>query len=269
MTDVFTPKVLAGKVAFLAGATSGINLEIAERYAREGAKVFVMSRSVEKVEAAVETLKALGGEAGGAAADVRDAEAVAGVFKQAHNMFGDIDIVLSGAAGNFLAPALGMSANAFKAVVDIDLLGTFNVLQASFNYLNKSGASLINITAPQAVQPTVFQSHVCSAKAGIDMLTKCLALEWGQFKVRVNGICPGPIANTEGMKRLAPTQAHIDKINDKLTLGRMGSKEEIADCAVFLASEGSAYITGTIINVDGGMTVGDASIAKKNLADLA
>ncbi len=269
MTDIFAPKVLEGKVAFLAGATSGINLAIAERYAREGAKVFDMSRSPEKVATAVEGLKALGAEAGGAPADVRDVEAVTGALKECHTLFGDIDIVVSGAAGNFVAPALGMSTNAFKAVVDIDLLGTFNVLRSCFEFLNKKSASLINITAPQAVQAQVFQAHVCAAKAGIDMLTKCLALDWGQFNVRVNGICPGPIADTEGMERLAPTQAHLDRIALALAAGRMGTKQEIADCAVFLATEASAYITGTIINVDGGITAGDATAARKGLGDFA
>src|SRR6185295_16943320 len=110
-----------------------------------------------------------------------------------------------GAAGNFVAPALGMSANGFKTVVDIDLMGTFHVFRASFAFLRRPGASLIAITAPQAVRPSMFQAHVCSAKAGINMLTKCLAMEWGPAGVRVNAISPGPIADTEGMRRLAPS----------------------------------------------------------------
>src|SRR3546814_5331450 len=105
--------------------------------------------------------------------------------------YGKIDIVISGAAGNFVAPALGISSNGFKTVVDIDLVGTFHVLRASFQYLNRPGASLISITAPQGVNPSMFQAHVCSAKAGINMLTKCLALEWGPAGVRVKAISPG------------------------------------------------------------------------------
>ena len=130
----------------------------------------------------------------GMAADVRDYAAVEQALRQAADRFGKIDIVLSGAAGNFVAPALGMSANGFKTVVDIDLIGTFNVLRASFEFLNRPGASLISITAGQGARPSMFQAHVCAAKAGINMLTKCLAMEWGPAGVRVNAISPGPIS---------------------------------------------------------------------------
>ncbi|MEY4998658.1 MAG: hypothetical protein RIS00_702, partial [Pseudomonadota bacterium] len=123
MTDTFNPELLAGKVAFVAGASSGINLRIAQRYAQAGAKVMVISRSEEKIAAAAATIS---GDAIGMACDVRDYAKVAEAFAHCRDTFGEIDIVLSGAAGNFLAPALGMSANAFKTVIDIDLLGTFN-----------------------------------------------------------------------------------------------------------------------------------------------
>lgn len=158
-------------------------------------------KSHEKIVAAADSVE--GGI--GMAADVRDFESVDKALATTVEQFGKIDIVVSGAAGNFVAPALGMSSNGFKTVVDIDLIGTFNVLRASFQYLNRPGASLMSITAPQAHNPSMFQAHVCAAKAGINMLTQCLAMEWGPAGVRVNAISPGPIADTEGMARLAPT----------------------------------------------------------------
>jgi NAD(P)-dependent dehydrogenase (short-subunit alcohol dehydrogenase family) len=259
MTDVFRDQALAGKVAFVAGASSGINLAIAQRFAAAGAKVAIISRSADKIAAAARTIAEAGSPVLGLAADVRDYGAVDAALKQAHDQFGKIDVVLSGAAGNFVAPALGMSANGFKTVVDIDLIGTFNVLRASFQYLNRPGASLISITAGQAVHPMMFQAHVCAAKAGVNMLTKCLAMEWGPAGVRVNAIAPGPIAETEGMARLAPTAERERAIKARVPLRDYGTKRDIADMALFLASENARYITGTILDVDGGSQLGDAS----------
>jgi NAD(P)-dependent dehydrogenase (short-subunit alcohol dehydrogenase family) len=135
----------------------------------------------------------------GFSTDVRDAAAVAAALESAHGKLGPLDVVVSGAAGNFPATALGMSPNAFKSVVDIDLLGTFNVLRGAHAFLRKPGAAVINISAPQSVLPMAFQAHVSAAKAGVDMLTRVLAIEWGGDGIRVNGVIPGPIEGTEGM----------------------------------------------------------------------
>jgi NAD(P)-dependent dehydrogenase (short-subunit alcohol dehydrogenase family) len=144
-------------------------------------------------------------------------------------------------------------------VVDIDLIGTFNVLRASFEHLNRPGASLIAITAGQGARPSLYQAHACAAKAGINMLTKCLAMEWGPAGVRVNAISPGPIEGTEGMRRLVPTQEANDALTSRLPLRKYGTKTDIAEAAIFLSTESAKYITGAIINVDGGSELGDAS----------
>jgi NAD(P)-dependent dehydrogenase (short-subunit alcohol dehydrogenase family) len=253
--------ILAGRVAFVAGASSGINLGVARGFAEAGAKVVLISRSPEKIEAAAQGLRSAGHEAAAFAADVRDFAAVDKAFAATRDRYGEIDIVLSGAAGNFIAPALGMSANAFKTVVDIDLLGTFNVLRASFQYLRRPGASLISITAGQAVHPMRNQVHACAAKAGVNMVTQCLAMEWGPEGVRVNAISPGPIADTEGMRRLAPTPQIEAAYKRSIPLGTYGDKRDIAELAIFLCSEGARYITGAILNCDGGssLTAGSAT----------
>lgn len=128
-----------GDHAFVAGGTSGINLGIAKGFATAGARVSVMSRSPEKVDAAVSRLRTLGAEAAGSAADVRDPDATATALRRAHEEFGDIDVLISGAAGNFPASALEMSPNAFRSVVDIDLLGTYHVLRAAYPLLRSRG----------------------------------------------------------------------------------------------------------------------------------
>ena len=250
--STFAPDLLAGKVAFVAGGTSGINLGIAHRFAGLGAKVAVMGRKADKAQAAAEEI---GRGARAYTADVRDYAAVEAVLAQAAGELGAFDILLAGQAGNFPAPALGMSANAFKAVVDIDLLGTFNLFRAGFQHLVAPGASLIAITAGQAVNPTALQSHVCAAKAGVNMLVQCLALEWGPMGVRVNAITPGPIEGTEGMARLAPTEAMQDAVKANVALRRYGRADEVGDAAVYLSSPAAAYVTGTILDVDGGSTL--------------
>jgi len=250
---------LKGQTVFVAGASSGINLGIANRFAELGANVAVVSRSTERIDAAAAEISAAGGVAVGIAADVRDFEAVDAALKQTFDRFGAIDVIVSGAAGNFRAPAISMSANAFKTVVDIDLIGTFNVLRASFPYLRKPGASLISISAPQGAHPEMFQAHACAAKAGINMLTKCLAMEWGPAGVRVNAISPGPIEGTVGVAKLAADEELEQQWKARLALRRYGTKRDIADLAVFLASASSEYITGAIIDCDGGSILGDAS----------
>jgi NAD(P)-dependent dehydrogenase (short-subunit alcohol dehydrogenase family) len=242
------------RVVFVAGGTSGINLGIAHAFARCGAHIAVISRSAEKVAAATTDLKKHGSKVFGAAADVRDVPAVSGALKDAHAALGNFDVLISGAAGNFPAAALGMSTNAFKAVVDIDLLGTFNVLRTGHQYLRKPGAVVINISAPQAMHAQPLQAHVCAAKAGVDMLTQVLAIEWGADGIRVNSVIPGPIADTEGMARLAPTEETKEFARRAVPLGRFGTKEEVANACLFLASPLAAYITGAILPVDGGVT---------------
>jgi NAD(P)-dependent dehydrogenase (short-subunit alcohol dehydrogenase family) len=249
----------SGKTVFVAGGTSGINLGIARGFAQAGATVAVMSRSAEKVAAAVELLQSDGSDAAGYSADVRDVEAVNRALAQAHARCGNIDVLVSGAAGNFPALANDLSPNGFKAVVDIDLLGSFHVLRGAFEFLARPGASIINISAPQAFNAMVAQIHVCAAKAGVDMLTRVLAMEWGPYGIRVNSIVPGPIDDTEGMRRLAPTPAAREAVIKHVPMGRMGEPRDIANAALLLASPLAAYISGAVVPVDGGWSLGGDS----------
>jgi NAD(P)-dependent dehydrogenase (short-subunit alcohol dehydrogenase family) len=164
-------------------------------------------------------------------------------------------VLVSGAAGNFVSPALNMSPNGFKTVIDIDLLGTFNVLRQAHQYLRRPGASVISISAPQSFNPTIYQAHVCAAKAGVDMLTRVLAIEWGADGIRVNSIVPGPIGDTEGVRRLAPTEDARNEMAASIPLGRMGTRQEVADMAMVLSSSLASYVTGAVIPVDGGSSL--------------
>ncbi len=242
----------SGKIVVVVGGTSGINRGIAEAFAKNGAKVAVASRSQDKVDDTVAALEELGPEAMGFTADVRDLEAVEAGLAKVREAFGEFDVVVSGAAGNFPAFANDLSSNGFRSVVEIDLLGTFHVMKASFPHLRKPGASVVNISAPQAFIPSKTQIHVGAAKAGVDMITRTLALEWGEHGVRINSVVPGPIADTEGMRRLAPSEELLAKVARGVPLGRLGTPQDIANACLFLGSDLASYISGAVILVDGG-----------------
>lgn len=267
MGVILSGEEFAGKHVFVAGGSSGINLGVAHRFAEQGAKVAICSRSADRIEGAVEDLRQHGGETLGIPADVRDYGQVETALKTAKDALGTIDVLISGAAGNFVAPALGMSANGFRTVVEIDLLGTFNVFRAGYDLLTRPGASLIAISAPQALHPYAYQSHVCAAKAGVDMLVRTLAVEWGPDGVRVNSIIPGPIEDTEGMNRLAPTPEAKKKATEGTPLRRYGQKAEIGDAALFLSSSMAGYITGVNLPVDGGAVLMGSSRMGEAMVD--
>lgn len=256
MRETFQEKILEGKVAYVAGGTRGFNLAIAAKYAEHGAKVVVSSRNEDRCGSAAQSIRDMGAEAMGLPCDVRDYDALYATMQKTHDEFGPIDIVVAAQAGNFYAPALGMSSNAFRSIIDIDLIGTFNVFRAGFDFINRPGASMLAITAPEGVRPLPFQSHVCSAKAGVNMLLKCLAVEWGPAGVRVNGLSPGPIEGSWGMDNvIAKDPAMKETITNAVPLKRWGVDKDIADGALFLASEASSWITGTILDIDGGVTI--------------
>lgn len=248
----------SGKTVFVAGGTSGINLGIAKGFASAGARVAVASRSPERVESATAELKALGGDALGHVVDVRQPDTVDAALKATHEAFGAIDVLISGAAGNFLAKAADMSPNAFRTVVDIDLIGTFNVMRLAWPYLTRPGASIVNISAPQSTNPTPGQAHACAAKAGVDMATRVLAMEWGPEGVRVNAIVPGPIAGTEGIKRLVASEEATQAMMAATPLRRYGALEDVANMAMFLSTPLCGYVTGAIVPVDGGRSLSGA-----------
>jgi NAD(P)-dependent dehydrogenase (short-subunit alcohol dehydrogenase family) len=138
----------------------------------------------------------------------------------------------------------------------------------AYPYLTKPGASVINISAPQALLAMELQVHVCAAKAGVDMVTRVLAMEWGPSGIRVNSLVPGPIAGTEGMARLAPTAELQHTVTESVPLHRQGTPQDVAHAALFLASPLAAYVSGAVLPVDGGWSLGGVGVAMAGLADF-
>jgi NAD(P)-dependent dehydrogenase (short-subunit alcohol dehydrogenase family) len=260
MASIFRDRLLAGKTAFVTGGGSGIGQRMAERFAEHGAKVMLVGRKQEKLDAAAAGICKAGGTVATTSVDVRDYPGVEAALKSTRDHFGAVDILVCGAAGNFPAPVLGMSANGFKAVIEIDLIGTFNTCRAAYEYLRKPGASIVSISASHATMPVAWQAHVCAAKAGVDLLTRTLAIEWGPDGIRANCITPGPTDDTEGMRRLAPTPEVRRKVEENVPLRRFGTKDELADLALFLCSDAAAYITGAVYVCDGGQSLVRSSL---------
>lgn len=260
MSNIFAENILKGKVAFVTGGGTGITGGVARAFAEHGAKVAITSRKIENLEVMKSTIEAGGGECFIVAADVRDFEAVENAIAKTVEHFGKIDVVVNGAAGNFLCAADQLSPNGFGTVVDIDTKGTFNVCRASFEELKTSRGQILNISATLHYLATPMQIHVSAAKAGVDAITRNLSAEWGRHGIRVNGIAPGPIEDTEGMKRLLMPELK-DKITKKIPLGRFGKIKDIENAALFLTSDAASYINGVTLVVDGGQWLLGTSLA--------
>ncbi|KAG0202665.1 hypothetical protein BGX28_004892 [Mortierella sp. GBA30] len=244
---IFKEDILKGKVAFVTGGGSGICKGMAEALARHGAKVTIVSRTLSKLEQAAKEMRAsTGGEFFAVAADVRDPKQIQAAVDKHIAHYGRLDILVNGAAGNFLSLSQHLSFNAFRSVIEIDLIGTFNTTKCCFPHLKASKGSIINVSATLAYNGTVMQSHACAAKAGVDALSLVWANEWGPLGIRSNCIAPGPIANTVGMSKLAPEGEVV-----RVPIGRMGEVRDIEHATLYLASEAASYVTGQVLIVDG------------------
>lgn len=253
----FCPDVLEGRVALITGGGSGICQEIAIKFAEYGAKVAVMGRREAMLQATVTRIKTTTkSDALAITGDVRSEKDAQQAVSKVLSKWGKLDILVNGAAGNFLALAETLSTNAFRTVMEIDAIGTFNMSRSAFDALKSSGDSrIINITATLQLPATFYQVHSSAAKAAVDSITRSLALEWGPYGIRVMGIAPGPIRGTAGVQKLGgdvDSEALDKMMAVNIPIGRMGSKTDIAAAALFLCSPAGSYVSGDTWIVDGG-----------------
>lgn len=264
--SIFRPGLLDGQVALVTGGGTGIGLGIAEELAALGAHVVLASRKPENLAQGAEAIRALGGQASTVAVDVRDPERVKAMVEQVTNERGRIDLLVNNAAGNFYAPSESLSPNAWKSVIEIDLYGTFFCSQAVLPAMKaQGGGRIVSVSMTLHYRGWPQMAHATAAKAGVDALTRTLAVEWAPHGVRVNAIAPGPIP-TEGVRKaftplpdsgvpdvFAAADAAMAKYARKaIPLQRWGQPRDIGQMVAFLASPAGDWITGGIFVVDGG-----------------
>lgn len=248
----FLATCLSNRVALITGGGSGICYEITKQLLLHGCTgALICGRRESVLEKACQSLQAdTKANVAFFVLDVRDSDRCVEAVSYCVRRFGRLDILINGAAGNFLAPAEFLSPKGFRTVMEIDTVGTFHMAHASFAALCKSSSGIIiNISATLQYGATWYQAHASAAKSAVDSLTRSLALEWGTYGIRVVGIAPGPIADTPGMTKLAP---EMDErlAKDTVPLERWGRKEEIGHAAIYLCT--AEYITGDVLVVDGG-----------------
>jgi peroxisomal 2,4-dienoyl-CoA reductase len=255
--SAFRDDILEGRVALVTGGGTGIGKEIARTFGEHGAKLAICSRKQEVIEATAAEFHEEGHECIAIPCDVRKPDQVENVIQGVLSHYGRLDIVVNNAAGNFPAPIAGLSYNGFKAVVDIDLLGTYNVSKAAYTaWLGEHGGNIVNITAPYERQGPALQAHVAAAKMGVDALTRTSAVEWWSKGIRVNGIAPGATEGTEGMARFAD----VPRGDAPRTARRNGTTREMANCVLFLVSDAASYVSGQVFSVDGAATIDSLKI---------
>lgn len=250
MATIFKDGLFEGETALVSGGGSGIGLGIARLLGSLGARVVLAARDAERLQAAVDDLKSEGIAAEWHPLSIRDDKAVAELFDRLDAEGRLPDILVNNAGGQFAAPALDISANGFRSVVDLNLNGTWHMSQAL-------AARAAPVNRPVRIVNVVLclasglpgMAHSAAARAGVVNLTKTLANEWGRHGIRVNAIAPGTIA-TSGLENYDPAQ--LGRVTKRLPIARFGTVEEVAEAAVYLASPAASFITGVTLEIDGG-----------------
>ncbi|MGL4465241.1 MAG: 3-oxoacyl-[acyl-carrier-protein] reductase [Planctomycetia bacterium] len=246
---------LAGKTALVTGASRGIGRAIAARFAQEGAKVGVVyNRSREPAEKLAEEIRAAGGDVLLFQHDVAEPEGASAILEKLTEAWGRLDVLVNSAGIIKDGLMIQLSAEDWQSVVRTNLDGTFFFCKAAaIEMMRKRSGSIINISSVAAQHSNKGQANYAASKAGIEAMTRTLAAELGKRKVRVNAIAPGFIETdmTQTVRNMAG-----DKITAAIPMARFGQPEDIAAAAVFLASEDSTYITGQVLTVDGGLSLG-------------
>lgn len=248
--SVFQKDILQGQAGIITGGSSGIGLAMAKYLVAHGARLTIIGRNEEKLEKA---LADVGGAAIGAAGDVREAEDVASNFKTHMDQYGKVDFLINNAAGNFICPLENMSENAFMSVLNIVTKGSFLWSKAVQSKMKEAGyGRIVNIGTTYSWGPSALVGHSGAAKAAVLNLTKTMAVEWGPMGININVIAPGPVKDTEGIRRLMGDPNAGKLIKRLIPSGRLAEGWEIAAMATYLLSPLGAYVNGAAIPVDGG-----------------
>lgn len=251
---MFTSALLQGETILVTGGGTGLGRAMVERMAETGAAVAICGRRAEPLEETVAAVRAKGGRAAWASVDVRDPASVGAGIDQLEAELGPITGLVNNAAGNFLAATEDLSANAFNAVVQIVLYGTFHCTQAMGRrwIARERGGRVLNIITTYAWMGSAFVVPSASAKAGVLAMTRSLAVEWGVYGIRLNAIAPGPFPTEGAFSRLMMDTGMEEEGKRNNPCGRFGEPPELANLAAFLMSPMAAYINGECVTIDGG-----------------
>lgn len=247
---------LTGKVALVTGASKGIGRAISEMYAEAGAKVIVSSRKQEAVEAVVQEIKSKGQDAYAVACNVGDANDIKRLVDETIKQYGTIDILVNNAAANpSFGPVIETSDAAFDKIMHVNVKGPFELSKLVYPIMKaKKSGSVINISSIGGLKPEAGLGIYSMSKAALISLSKVMAKEWGDDNIRVNVICPGLI-KTKFSEALWSNEKIMSVMMKMLALKRVGTSEEIAALALYLASDASGYSTGAVFTADGGFTI--------------
>jgi NAD(P)-dependent dehydrogenase (short-subunit alcohol dehydrogenase family) len=252
---MFKNDLLENKTIIITGGGSGLGKSMATRFGELGANLVLTSRRQEVLdEAAREINNQTGSEILTVATDIRHSDQVGDMVQQAVDKFGKIDGLLNNAAGNFISPTEKLSENAFRTILDIVLVGTFNCTQAAGKVMRDSGGGVIlNIVTTYAFTGSGYVVPSACAKAGVLAMTRSLAVEWAKYGIRSNAIAPGPFPTKGAWKRLVPPGLNIEKkMIERVPLKRFGEHEELANLASYLMADESGYMNGEVVTMDGG-----------------
>lgn len=249
---MFRPNLLASKRILITGGGTGLGKGMAGRFLELGATVYVCGRREEVLKQTASEL-ASNGPIHVLACDVRNLDAVESMIDKIWSD-GPLDILVNNAAGNFIARTEDLSPRAFESVIGIVLMGTLHCTMACGRRWLKSGhrGTVLSISATYAPVGSAYVVPSAISKAGVETLTRSLAVEWGNRGIRMNAIAPGPIPTQGAFSRVVPLPQLETAALDRNPLHRFGTIEELANLAAFLVSDGSGYINGEVIRMDGG-----------------
>jgi NAD(P)-dependent dehydrogenase (short-subunit alcohol dehydrogenase family) len=247
---------LEGKRAVVTGGASGIGRATAERFAREGARVIIADRNLKAGAAAVEAIRGDGGKVDLVPAEMTDEKAVAGLFAQADSLMGGIDVLVSNAGWSLTEDLLDIEPDDWHRDVTLNLTSHYLAARAALPIMIRGGGgSIVTISSVNALW-CIGEFGYSAAKAGLISLTKNLAVTYGPQGIRANVICPGTIATEAGAAYWDQRAGAKEKLLKWYPLGRLGRPEDVANLALFLASDESSFVTGAAMVVDGGLTAG-------------
>ena len=252
---MFKNDLLKNKTIIITGGGTGLGKSMATRFGELGANLVLTSRRQEVLdEAARDINDKTGAEILTVSTDIRHSDQATEMVKKAMDKFGKIDCLLNNAAGNFISPTENLSENAFRTIIDIVLVGTFNCTQAAGKAMRDSGGGVIlNIVTTYAFTGSGYVVPSACAKSGVLAMTRSLAVEWAKYGIRTNAIAPGPFPTKGAWKRLVPPGLNIEKkMMERVPLKRFGEHDELANLASYLMADESAYMNGEVITMDGG-----------------